>query len=41
MEEGVISIILLEYTVEAASHAVNKSIANTLGEFLVACKKGI
>jgi hypothetical protein len=39
IEEGVISIILLEYTEEAASHAVNKSIANTLGEPLIACKR--
>ncbi len=39
MEEGMISIILLEYTEEAASHAINKSIANTLGEPLVACKR--
>ncbi len=39
MEEGVMSIILLEYTEEAASHALNKSIANTLGEPLVAHKR--
>ncbi len=39
MEEGVISIILLEYTEEAASHAINKSIEYTLGEPLIARKR--
>jgi hypothetical protein len=38
IKEGVISLILLENTEEAASHVINKSIANTLGEPLVACK---